>query len=150
MMACAVGVAALGGCDPEDEDEPSVFADTPLAGVINGEPWTFQSGQTDDFLSDDDGFFTSMYQTDEACGGFGDGSPHILTSLPTELGETKMGLSRNLTFSYLDDDDVNQNDVATRGAFRIDAIEDGVISGALQANVDDHEVDGTFTVTICE
>jgi len=148
------GLCGLTGCEePAPEPEPLVFADTPLAGTINGEAWSFTSGATDAFLSDEDGFFTTFFGSDEAdvCTAFGTG-PKVLTDLPTEVGEFKLGLFRTtLTFAF-DDDEGSQNDVATKGAVRIDEIDEnaGTISGALQATFEEHEVDGTFTVSICE
>jgi len=153
-IPCVVALFSLACAPPPEEPPPIDFADTPLAGTINGEPWTFVTGATDSFLSDEDGFFTSFYGTpqDDVCETFGDGTPQLLTSLPTEPGEFRMSFRRNLTFSY-DAGGQSQNDVATRGGgFRIDDIdlEGKTISGAIKAGVDEHEVDGTFTVTICD
>lgn len=142
-------------CPPEKEEpEPIDFATTPLAGTINGAPWTFEGGGTDAFLSDEDGFFTDFFGEAEAdvCNPTGTTAPRILTQLPTEVGEVRMGFSNNLTFSYEDENGDLQNDVAVSGGgFRIDEIDEagGTISGAIKASTNGHEVDGEFTVTIC-
>jgi hypothetical protein len=146
--------AALVGCPAPNEDEPLVFATSPLAGVIDGADWTAEGGSTSAFISDDDGFFTTFFgepQEDVCSPDFSLG-PQVLTSLPTEVGEVEFSLSRNLTFSYEDDAGELQNDVSLNGGVRIDEIDEdaGVIRGAIVSSTSGHEVDGTFTVTICE
>jgi hypothetical protein len=153
----STGFLALLGCSPTEEEEQAiVFSSEPLAGVVNGEPWRFVGGATNAFLSDEDGFFTSFHGAAPDAGanvcdqGAIDG-PELLTKLPPTTGEFEFSFGRSLTFSYVDDNGDIQNDVAISEGVRIDEIDEaaGTISGALKASTNGHEVDGTFTVTIC-
>lgn len=152
LFVVVVVVATCFACDVPKEDEPLVFADTPLAGTIDGAPWTMTAAHSDSFLDDEDGYFAVFLETAPAdsCSPGSEGRS-VLTRVPLEVGEQKLSLSKNLTFSYEDENGDVQNDVAIRGGIRVDEIDEaaGVVRGALQASTGDHEVDGTFEMTIC-
>jgi hypothetical protein len=141
-------------CGPDEPEGPS-FADTPLSGLVGGEEWTIQAGATDDFLSDDEHFFTTFFgePVEDPCAAFGD-PPKILTQLPTSPGDN-YGFSlrtRTLTFVVLDENDEIDNLVSTSGFLRIDEVDEasGLISGAIQTSFDeDNDLNGTFEATIC-
>ncbi len=144
-----LGLLACNGKD--DEETTYTIEDQPLSGKINGVDWTFESGITDDFLSDEEEFFVALFGevVDDACNfGFSDGS-EILVGVPTEVGEYNVSLSQSGTFVY-DDGDTPMNLVATDGLIRVDEITDTELTGGLALEVDeDNTVNGTFTVTIC-
>jgi hypothetical protein len=144
-MMLMTGMMLAAGCGGDDGVE---IATTPLAGTINGEAWTFKSGETDAFLSEgDDNFFAELYGEDvEACGFGGGGGSHILGAVPKVAGEYDLSLALNVTFSYGD----SENLVATEGRIVVDDVSATELHGAMHAIYDDaNEVDGTFTLTIC-
>lgn len=123
------------------------IADTPLAGTVAGQPWTFVTGETNAFLSDGEpDFFAEMYAgAFTACSGIAPAGPHLILSVPKEPGEYEFGLSLNMTF-YAD----GANLIATEGAIRVDAVTATTITGGVHGVFDgDNEVDGVFTLAIC-
>lgn len=151
LLSLALAPAVVAACGPK-EPEPIDYADTPLAGTIDGAAWTMAVAHSDSFLDDEDGFFAVFLETApaETCSPGGDGR-QVLARVPLEVGEQRLTLSHNATFSYVDDNDVTQNDVAIRGGIRVDEVDEdaGVVKGALNASTSDHEVNGTFEMTIC-
>ena len=155
-LAALAGLAALSvvvACDPvAKEPEPIDYADTPLSGTIDGAAWSIAAAHSDSFLDDEDGYFAVFVETAAAdlCSPGSDGRS-VITRVPLVVGEERLSLSNNATFSYPDDNGDIQNDVAISGGLRVDEIDEaaGVVKGALNASTSDHEVNGTFEMTIC-
>jgi hypothetical protein len=147
IITGALGLAACGG---DDEGGDVTIAETPLAGKIGGQAWTFAQGQTNDFLSEgEDNFFAELYSsTFEACGFDSPTGNNLLGRVPRVAGDFELSLSQNFTFVI--DGDTPNNLIATRGLLRVDEVTDTTITGGLHAIYDgDNEVDGTFSLTIC-
>ncbi len=146
-MRLALAVVLLAACGPGGGSSWSV-TDQPLAGVIDGAAWTFAAGDTDAFLSDEEGYFASLYGEDfEACGFSSPEPPFLLLSIPTEPGEYSFSLSGwNSTIVPAP----GENLIVLTGGVIVDEITDTTISGGIYARFDgDNELDGNFTVTIC-
>lgn len=122
--------------------------DQPLQGMIGGASWTFRSGETDSFLSDETDFFASLYSEDyEACGYSWPEGAKMLASVPLEPGEYDFGWSRNVTFVT----GPGENLISLDGGIVIDEVTATTVSGGMVAEFDnDNYVDGNFTLTICE
>jgi len=149
-LVLALLLSACSGGDEEDAFDVSSIPSGPLQGVIGGEAWSFGSGITDSFLSDDSDFFTTFYALDDVgCDDWSvDGGNHLLGSVPTSPGAFAFDLSQNVTF-YIQD--TNENLVATEGGIVVDSVDGGIVRGAMLATYDaDNEVGGSFEVAICE
>lgn len=135
-------LVTVAGCGSSTE-----IADTPLAGRVAGQPWTFVAGETNAFLSDGEpDFFAELYPSAYTACGFGapDG-PHLILSVPKEPGEYEFGLSLNMTF-YAD----GANLIATEGAIRVDEVTATTVTGGVHGIFDGgNEVDGVFSLSIC-
>ena len=141
-------VLACGG-DADEEDGLYAVSDGDLSGVVGGEAWSFASGETDSFLSsEEDGFFTSLYTEDlEVCGFESTELPFVLLSIPYEPGTYPFSGSINATFAP----DWGENLVTFDGTLIVDEVTDTTVTAGLYAIYDaDNEVDGWFTVDICE
>jgi hypothetical protein len=127
------------------------ITEQPLQGQVGGESWSFVKGDTNAFLSDDDGYFATLFAADyEACGFSQAGGNRLILSIPTETGDYDLSLQRNMTF-VVDDDDGPQNLVATEGRIVVDEVTATTITGGIHARFNgDNEIDGTFTVSVCE
>lgn len=146
------------GCGGEKDEEGS-YADyeissEPLSGVINGEAWTFVSGTAQDIFDDGElwvDLYASAPSGDDPCSisahGFEETS--IIMSVPAEELDRELGLSTTVTF-YYEDGGEPTNEIVTEGRLIIDEVTDETMSGRLFATADGGEVDGTFSVTICE
>ena len=146
-----LSVFTIAACGKNDEEESvfdfSTIPDSPLSGLVGGEAWDFESGVTDDFLSDADGFFAIFHATAVDCSGFNESGNSLITSLPTEPGEYEMGLSQTVTF-YVEAS--QENLVSLTGGIRIDEVTETEIKGGLVAEFDaDNEASGTFVIAIC-
>src|SRR6267154_1551188 len=119
----------------------------PLAGMVNGQPWTFVAGSTDAFLSGSaqDDYFAVFYPTAYTACGAEPGGPHLIVSVPKATGSYDFSLQRNMTFAF-----DNNNDIATDGVVRVDSISATTLTGGLHGTFDAaNDVDGVFTLTIC-
>lgn len=144
LIASILSLSAL-GCGESFE-----IADQPLQGQVGGASWSFVKGDTNAFLSDEDGYFATLFAEDyEAC-GFSQGAGNsLILSIPTAKGDYDLGFQRNMTF-VVDEDGGPQNLVATEGRIVVDEITATTITGGIHARFDsDNEIDGTFTVSIC-
>jgi hypothetical protein len=143
----AVAMCAWAACGTSYE-----VADQPLAGTIDGEPWTFVAGATDAFLSEgEDEFFAGLYdEAFEPCQYSEPDRPtFLIASIPKQPGEYEFSLSLNMTF-VVDRDDGPDNLVATDGVIVVDEVTATTVRGGLHGVFDDdNEVNGTFEVAIC-
>jgi hypothetical protein len=121
---------------------------TQLSGVVDGVPWTFQAGETDAFLSENqDDFFATLYASSYTpCSDFDPSGPHLIVSIPKAAGDYTMGLSRSMTFV---DGDLNM--VAVDGRIVVDEVTSDHVSGGLHGTYDiDNEVSGQFDLHVCQ
>jgi hypothetical protein len=142
-LALLLAVAACGGGGGDVE-----VSDTPLAGTVNGQPWTFTAGHTSAFLSEGEpDFFAIMHATQfEACGFSEPAGDHLIVSIPKTVGDYEMSLSQNMTFVVGD----SNNLIATEGRIVVEEVLADKVRGKLHGIFDDdNEVDGKFEVTIC-
>ena len=122
-----------------------------LTGEVGGTAWTFVEGDTNAFLSDED-FFATLYAEDyEQCGTVSPGAVnHLILNIPKETGEWDRSLSRNMTF-VVQETDGTDNLIGTKGLLRVDEVTSTAVTGGIYAKFDGgNEVDGTFTIQICE
>lgn len=150
MRAAWIGVfGALAlftaGCDGGPSYE---IADGALSGKINSTDWTFVSGETNDFLSDEKGFFTTLYaEKIEACGFGAPTKDIVLLDVPKVVGDYDLGLTHNVTMAHDSD-----NKVAITGLLTVEEITDTEVKAGVYAifNDDpDYEISGHFTATVC-
>ncbi len=147
LFAAAAAVGAL-GCG---SDEPTYdIASGALAGKHNGKAWKFVAGQTNSFLSDEDGFFTELYDVEFETCGFGQPTADrkLLLNVPTAEGEYELGLKTNVTFAFGE----GENNVATEGLLVVEKVTADSVDVGVYAifNQDPNfEVSGQFTATIC-
>ncbi|MEP6861602.1 MAG: hypothetical protein ABJE66_13330 [Deltaproteobacteria bacterium] len=141
-LSCLFTVAA--GCGTSDSGSTTIDAGT-LAGMVYGQPWTFQAGGTDAFLSaNDDNFFATFYQGAFTCGSEPSG-PSLIVAVPKVPGDYPMSLMRNMTFVMGSD-----NKVAIDGRVVVDSVTATTVTGGLVGTFDDQNtVSGHFTLTVC-
>lgn len=151
MMACVVA-AALGaaGCDGGDEEGTEyTISEGTLSGKIGGKAWKFVAGGTNDFLSDEEGFFTVLFDVEaETCGSIPQEAERtVLLNVPRKAGSYDLSLSRSVTLAVGSD-----NRVSTTGSMIVKEVTDTEITVGLYAIVDgdsNFEVDGYFTAVVC-
>ena len=108
ILFCGGLAAASMGCgDGGGGGSSYEIASGNLSGTINGTSWKFVSGQTDSFLSDDKGFFTTLYAEKlDACGFASSTLDIILLNVPTAVGDYDLGLQQNVTLAHDSDNKV--------------------------------------------
>ena len=150
LFATAVaGLAACGG-----DGAPGTVATQPLAGVIDGQPWTFVAGQTDGFLSETgDEFFATLFDKpfSSPCDQFQpqDATHWLILNIPKAVGRYALSLSLNQTFSYPKGNST-QNDIATSGTIEVTELTATSLSGGVKmAYGSKDSVEGQFMITIC-
>lgn len=145
----------LVGCgddSPEDEEQDFSIADTPLAGKIAGESWTFVAGDVWDHQEGGD-YHSSLYPVAyEPCGAAPTDTAVVMVSIPPEVGEYEINLDRSATFVTKD----YTNVVTFDGKLSVIEITATEIRAGLHIRRDDakdgteYEVNGQFTVTLCD
>jgi hypothetical protein len=118
----------------------------PLSGMVDGQPWSFQAGNTDAFLSEgQDAFFATLYAAPFTPCTEDPSDPHLIVAIPKTPGDYQMDLSRNMTFV-----DGDQNLVAIDGRIVVDEVTSDHVSGGLHGTYDAfNDVSGQFDVTVC-
>jgi hypothetical protein len=142
LLVTTLAAVLATGC----ASDPAIDA-APLAGVVAGQPWTFQTGATDAFLSSTgDTFFAEFYATAyTACTGSTPTGPSLIVAVPMTPGDYPMSLQRNMTFVNGSD-----NKIATDGRVVVDTVTATTVTGGLVGTYDDaNSVNGQFTLTIC-
>jgi len=143
-VLCLVSVLGCGG----DGSGGGAVSSAPLAGKLGGKAWTFGTGESNSFLSDDKTYWVDAYAgTFAPCTQSApfDGDRLIL-NLPRTTGTHHLSLDLTQTF-YVGG---GNNLVATSGTIVIDSITETTISGGARfAYNADNSVDGQFTATIC-
>jgi hypothetical protein len=147
----ATAIASLAACGGDGDGTPGTIAAVPLAGTIDGQPWTFVAGQTDAFLSDTgDTFFATLFDKPFAapCDELQpqDATHSLILNIPKAVGRYALSLRLNQTFSYPD----GQNDVATSGTLEVTELTATSLSGGVKmATGSRNSVEGQFMITIC-
>jgi hypothetical protein len=140
---CFLSLAA--GCGTSDSGSTTID-DGNLTGMVYGQPWTFQAGGTDAFLSEgDDNFFATFYSGAFTCGSSEPSGPSLIVAVPKVPGDYPMSLMRNMTFVMGSD-----NKIATDGRVVVDSVTATSVTGGLVGTFDDQNtVSGHFTLTVC-
>ncbi len=135
-----------------DDTDSIDVADTPLSGKVAGEAWTFASAQTNAFLSDEEGYWVDLYSAPVAsCGDSTPAGPKLIILLPSNVGEYDFSPAQTMTFVVPHDGEGPMNNVASKGRLIVESITDTTITAAVHGIFDDdNEVDGRFTVEICQ
>jgi hypothetical protein len=131
---------------------PVEISDQPLAGQIGGAEWTLGSAETNAVLSADfSTFFVAAYgQALAPCTGAGSATSgnQLILSIPKVAGEYPLGLALKQTF-YVPA--TNTNYVSSLGRLVVHEVTSTTISAGAHFLFDQaNEVDGQFTVTICD
>jgi hypothetical protein len=156
VLAC-IGIGGCGGGDGTTGSSSSISSQ-PLAGMINGQPWTFVAGQTDAFLSSmNSTYFANLFDMPLAtpCNEFQPpGSMrNLILNIPKSVGHNSITLSLNQTFSYQDPSIPNngfQNDIATTGEIDVTELTATTIKGGVKMSYGTKDaVDGQFEITLC-
>jgi hypothetical protein len=152
LVGLAVGLAACGGGSNNGGSTGGSISSRPLAGTINGQPWTFVAGETDFFLSSmGTTYFTSLYDVSPATpctpGGPANAKNQIILRIPKMPGHYTQGG----TFVFPDPTTGRpDNDIALTGALDVTSISATEIVGGVKMEFDaKNSVDGQFTVNIC-
>lgn len=106
------------------------------------------SGDTDSFLSDDNGFWATAYgEAHSDCTLDATSKSEMLLTIPTKPGDYPLGFTLTATFSVAQTSD---SLVATQGHIVVDSITSTTITGGAAIEYDqDNSVNGRFTLTIC-
>jgi hypothetical protein len=136
--------AVLAGCSSSGGDN---IVESSLSGKVAGQPWTFQVGATDAFLSDDTSFFAALYATPyTACVDSEPTTPHLLVSVPKKPGDYDLSLALNITFAVGSSDNL----ISLNGKITVDSVTATSVTGGLVTRYDDgNDVNGQFELTIC-
>ena len=154
VATLATGLVACGG-GTADGNGSSTVSSQPLAGTIDGQPWTFVAGQTDHFLSKPTTFFATLYDQPipTACtaGDPPGAARSLILNIPTKVGEYPLSLALNQTFVYSTGvDNGFQNDIATTGLLEVTSLTATTIQGGVKMAVGATDsVDGQFEISIC-
>ena len=136
---------ALGACGESYE-----ISDQQLQGKVGGVAWTFAAGETDSFLSDEEGFFAKLYASPgEPCAFSSPSGNRLLLNVPTAPGDYELSLSRSMTF-VVEESDGPLNLIATEGRLIVDEVTATSVTGGIYGRFDgDNVIDGNFTLTVC-
>ena len=139
----------VGGCgsDSGGSGGGAGIASGTLSGKVGGVAWTFAQGDTDSFLSDEEKFFTALYDGHyTACDRFSAPNGNtILVGVPTQVGEYALGFQQTMTFVVGD-----TNLIATDGVIVVESVTDTSVEAGMRSRFDtDNEVNGRFTVDLC-
>ena len=151
----ATAVVGLAACGGDDGGAPGTIATQPLAGMIDGQPWSFVAGKTDAFLSETgDKFFATLFDKPFAsspCDEFEpqDATHSLILNIPKAVGRYALSLSLNQTFSYPKGNST-QNDIATSGTLEVTELTATSLSGGVKMAYGSRDsVEGQFMITVC-
>jgi hypothetical protein len=147
--AVAVGLAGCGG----GSSGGGSISSQPLAGTINGAPWTFVAGQTDFFLSSNgDHFFATLYDVPITTACSVSDPPGAKNFLILEIPKMTGNYAQGGTFVYPDPSTGRPyNDISLGGAVEVTAISATEIMGGVKIALDaKNSVDGQFTINVCQ
>lgn len=123
--------------------------DGPLTGLFNGTDWKFVSGDTTDSLSDENGFFATLHDTEiTSCSGEAAyGEAIVLVHIPKAVGTYDFDLDQSLTFVL-----ERENVVSFTGVIEVESVTDTKVSAGLYATYNNDvnfEISGHFEVDVC-
>lgn len=149
ILALAPALAlAFAGCSSSSDSDSQPIAASPLSGQVGGQPWTFQLGATDAFLSQGGGDFVAvLYATSYTpCTDSDPIGPHLFVAVPRQPGVYPLTAMRNVTFTFNDAD----NQIALDGEVEVHDVTATRVTGGLRTRVDaGNDVDGQFQLTVC-
>lgn len=146
-----------GGGGKKDDDRSYAdydISEETLSGLINGESWTFASGIARDVFGDGE-LFVELYpvapEGDDPCSfsAYPISTATVLISVPPTTLDREITWRNSVTFYYTDGEE-QINEIVVSGRIIIDDVSDTHLSGKLYATSDESELDGTFSVTVCE
>lgn len=145
LAALSCGACSDGG--DEGEASKTAIVSGPLAGLVGGKAWSFVSGQTDAFLSEEGDYWGEAYSEASTCSsGFVD-SDHLVLSVPRQPGDYALGPMLTATFSLTQN---NDNLIAMKGHIVVDQVSASTIRGGAFIEFDaQNSVNGHFELTIC-
>ena len=160
VVVWAVALSAMwtysctGAQDDSSGESAYRIEDETLSGRINGMDWRFSVGLTDPSLEADDEtvHYVSLFaESDARCDNRPLDAPHVIVTVPKQVGQFALGPALNATFAYRDgSQDIYR--ATFDGALVITEYSESAdtFSGALIAKRNGvGEVNGTFTVTVC-
>jgi len=144
-----LGLAALaGGCGGSGGGSTTISSQ-PLSGMIDGQPWTFMTGETNSSLSTASQYWVDAYaESFTPCTGYPSSTAdELLLSLPTAVGSYPLSPEFTQTFYIAA---TNDNLGASSGQIDVTAVTATTITGGARFAYDaNNSVDGQFEVTIC-
>ena len=150
-VVLAVGVSACGGSTGGSGG--GSVSSAPLAGMINGQPWTFAQGQTDFVLSSQSqNYFANLYDVPITMPCTPSDPPgskgQLILNIPKTAGTYQISLALTQTFVFPDPTTGRpDNDIATSGTLEVTAISSTQIMGAVKMEYDaKNSVDGQLTI----
>jgi hypothetical protein len=148
-LAAASAACGSDGSDGEGSDGP--VSSSPLAGTIDGKPFTARSALLRAGFSGDSERMLSIYDVDATCGKGVTSDREILTSIPWTTGYADdLGFNGKPTVTFVVG--AANNHVATVGRIEVvDATTDGTTLGTvrLRATMKEHKVEGEVKVQVC-
>jgi hypothetical protein len=154
--AGAVVAVACGGGSQMMMDVP--VKQQPLAGTVNGLPFTAVSATASGQLAMDTGGapgdkWIDIYDSQVDCSNsFPSYTRKLITTVPWKVTSYNFGFTQNLTFAYQDDAGVSQNEVATLGRAEIISAPDAG-TGTIRIRAEAHAnntVEGEIQVQVCD
>jgi hypothetical protein len=153
-LLLALSATAGAGCGGGEADKTYTIADTPLAGVVGGQPWALGMAETDVFLSDVDSFFADFYsETVAPCAGaiLLPATHHLIMHVPTEIGSYDLSFERTASFVVVEQSGSPVSYVTYQGRIVVDEITASVVRGGINLDYDgDNNVNGRFELAVCE
>jgi hypothetical protein len=147
--------AACGGDGDGSGVTGATVANQPLSGMINNQPWTFVSGQTDpSFQLQPDLYSATLFdkQITSTCTDLEppDADRQLLLNIPKAVGTYTLSIDLNQTFSYTDAQGTPQNDVATSGVLEVTSLTNTTLRGGVRMHFRTADsVEGQFEITVC-
>ncbi|MBN2496725.1 MAG: hypothetical protein JXR96_19195 [Deltaproteobacteria bacterium] len=141
LFGLGLAIAACG------DGDGGGIPDTNLAGMIDGQAFSFVSGRSE-VDTEQDCIDIDLFDQAGGCSvHMGSGLMVFFTTPSAEPGSYSLGMSHTVT---LYNPDGNMNTICTLGRVELES-GDGVIEGGLTASYDDeNHVAGRFTIDICQ
>ncbi|MGE0633241.1 MAG: hypothetical protein AB7O96_12580 [Pseudobdellovibrionaceae bacterium] len=155
IVGCNVKVKADTNDDDTNKPVDVPYSPDPISGIVNNEQWNMKSGTAKPDFSDPTQLSITLTNKESAdpCNDFGYGDRSVLMRVKDETGETKLGTGsplRSATF-FVQDGSGSHNLVTWNGKIKIlEITEDKVVGQAYIYMDEDHVVNGTFEIPLCE
>lgn len=155
-----LGIAALVGCGKGNSSSPMTTQSSPVAGLINGKPWTVQGGEAvANTLAGQNSWTIILWDTPErvpctlVMQTLDDRSVSILA--PNEVGSTSYspihgGNGKSLVSFFSYKGNVLQDKIAISATVALSDISATSLTGSFTGTSDaDNNATGVFTVKVC-